>query len=70
MANTKGLKKAAKAVKLPLKKIAAEIGISERSMLRKVHNSSEFTAGEIIRIRKLLQLSLEQVEELFLTEDE
>ena len=70
MANKKKLKAAAKAAKLPLRKIAPAIGISEHTMLRKANNETDFRAGEIIKIRKLLNLSLEEVEEIFLTEDE
>jgi len=46
-------------------KICAEIGISNTAWFRKLSGRSQFTQGEIARIREILKLSAEQTIEIF-----
>lgn len=45
--------------------IAEQIGITPKSLLKKVNNESEFKATEIEDLRILLHLTSEEVERIF-----
>lgn len=46
-------------------KVCAEIGISNTAWWRKVSGRSQFTQGEISRLRDVLNLSADQTMEIF-----
>lgn len=46
-------------------RLAVVLGISESSLYRKLSNRTEFTAGEIARIRDTLNLSQDDVARIF-----
>lgn len=50
---------------LSSKELAQKIGISERTLYRKMSGDSDFTRIEIIEIRNLLNLSSAELEEIF-----
>ena len=45
--------------------VCAEIGISNAAWWRKVSGKSQFTQGEICKLRKILHLTPEQTVEIF-----
>ena len=50
-------------------KVCAEIGISNTAWWRKVSGRSQFTQGEICKLRDLLNLSAEQTVEIFFDQE-
>ncbi len=46
-------------------RLCAEIGISSTAWWRKISGKSQFTQGEISRLREILKLTAEQTVEIF-----
>ena len=53
---------------LTLAKVAEALNVDVSTLSRKIHGITEFTRPEIVTIRKVLNLSLEESEELFFTQ--
>ena len=65
MTNTCDLEAWIKKRRLTRQQLAGLIGISSMSLYRKIHNRSEFRAGEIAAITRVLQLSRKDRDHLF-----
>lgn len=65
MTNTCDLEAWIKKRRLTRQQLAGLIGISPMSLYRKIHNRSEFRAGEIAAITRVLQLSRKDRDHLF-----
>lgn len=50
---------------MTIEKLAVKIAISRSAMLRKINGQTEFTLGEINRIRKVLNLDYQQFDRVF-----
>lgn len=53
---------------LTLAKVAEALNIDVSTLSRKVHGVTEFTRPEIVAIRQILDLSVDESEELFFTQ--
>lgn len=51
-----------------IKEVAGAVGINEATLYRKINGTSDFTRNEIQLIRQFLNLSSEDVEEIFFAE--
>lgn len=65
MTNTKMLKGAITASGFTQAETAAKMGISATALNNKVTNKSQFTANDIVTLRKLLKLSRDEVDAIF-----
>ena len=66
MTNTVLLRRAVKNRGIKYQHIAQELGISPTTLSRKVQNDSDFRANEIAAITKILDLSPQEVKNIFL----
>ena len=48
------------------KDLAEKIGMSNQSIMKRVWGKTDFRIGEVAKIKKALDLTLEQTEEIFL----
>lgn len=63
--NKQKLKAAMVLENLTTDKLCAEIGISNTAWWRKISGKTQFTQGEISRLRQILKLTAEQTVEIF-----
>ncbi len=68
MVDEEKLYQAMKGLGMKRRAIASEIGISENTLYNKLYGMSEFKAGEIMKLSKLLGLTRDQRDEIFFKE--
>lgn len=68
MVDEEKLYQAMKGLGMKRRAIASEIGISENILYNKLYGMSEFKAGEIMKLSKLLGLTRDQRDEIFFKE--
>ena len=69
MTNTKKLKGAITASGFTQAEVAEKMGISATAFNNKITNKSRFTANDIVLLRKLLNLSRDEVDAIFFNEE-
>lgn len=65
MTNTSKLKAAIVENNLRIIDVASAIGLSEQGFHKKLHNTSEFKASEILAVSQILNLKYENVDQIF-----
>lgn len=69
MTNSLELELQIKRVGISKKELAKKLGISEMSLFNKIKNETEFKASEIVALTKVLKLTQEQRNNIFLLRD-
>lgn len=69
MTNTEKLKGAITASGFTQAEVAEKMGISATAFNNKITNKSRFTANEIVFLKKLLNLSRDEVDAIFFNEE-
>lgn len=65
MTNTSKLKAAILENGLRIIDVASAIGLSEQGFRKRLHNTSEFKANEILAVSRVLNLRCEDVDQIF-----
>lgn len=66
MLNKEKFEKHVKKMIMTLDGISSELGINYTTLYRKINSQSDFTQAEILNLRKILNLTRKDVEEIFL----